>query len=135
MENIEGIPVVLQVLLPAVAEVTFEPDTDNYPIVGGASAELENKTILVSEIVYYSGAAGLSLLEYIEIDDQIITREPLGIAYDDTGSTRIAFKLNMKTMFGRDFIALRNKLAVKSSLNAGGDAVLYVYGIAVDRTQ
>jgi hypothetical protein len=135
MDDLEGIPVVLQISLPAVAEVTFEPDTDNYPIVGGTDPELADKTIKISEIVYYSGAAGLSVLEYVKIDDELVIVEPYAGAYDDTGATVISFKFNMKQIFGRDYLALRNKIAAKCSVNAGGDAFIYAKGIAVDRVE
>jgi hypothetical protein len=137
MEDTDGFPVVLEILLPNDTEVTFEPDTDNYPIVGGVAPALEDKTIKVSSIGYYAGVAGTDALEYIKVDDQLVVNEPYAMGYDGLVATQVRFEVNIKEKFGQKFLALRNKLAVKllAAPVPAGDAKIYVYGMAVDRTE
>jgi len=130
-EILDGDPVCIEMFMPTNAIVTFTLDSSTYPSValGGTTATLANKTIRLSNIFMYLGAAAGEVLEYIKIDDWIVTSAPFQVGYLGVG---IYYDFNIEKIFGRKYLAIRNTIKVKMSAAAAGTAKYYFQGIATD---
>lgn len=129
MDDLNGDPVCIEITMAAdLVEGTYTLDTDNYPVDGGTSPLLADRTIKVSSIAMFIDDA-LDILAYLKIDDHLVTEVP----YSKNAPVLATDwqTINIQALFGKPYIPLRSTIKWKKS----GTAVpvankIYVFGIA-----
>jgi hypothetical protein len=132
-ENLDEIPVVLEMQMTNTNENSKALDTDNYPFVGGTSALLANKIVKVSHIFIDMTTDAVNVLEYVKLDDNWVIDIPFAFGAFVPGQQ--IYEINVKTFFGRDHLACRDTVATKLSAYNSGTVTVWLHGVASDRNQ